>query len=44
MEWLAKLIAGAAAIIAVLVTLVNYREQRKIKQAEWLKSLFEKFF
>lgn len=39
-----KGVAGAAALIAVLVAVVNYRHQTKLKQAEWLKSLFEKFF
>jgi hypothetical protein len=43
-EWLGKGVAGAAALIAVLVAVVNYRSQTKLKQAEWLKSLFEKFF
>ena len=43
-EWLGKGVAGAAALIAVLVAVVNYRHQTKLKQAEWLKSLFEKFF
>ena len=43
-EWLGRLIAGAAALIAVVVAVVNYRAQTRLKQAEWLKSLFEKFF
>ncbi len=43
-EWLGKGVAGTAALIAVLVAVVNYRSQTKLKQAEWLKSLFEKFF
>jgi hypothetical protein len=42
--WLAKLIAGIGAVTAVLVAVFNYRAQTRIKQAEWLKSLFEKFF
>lgn len=44
LEWAAKLIAGAGALIAVLVAVFNYRAQTRLKQAEWLKSLFEKFF
>jgi len=43
-EWVAKLIAGVGAVLAVLVAAFNYRHQTRIKQAEWLKSLFEKFF
>jgi hypothetical protein len=43
LEWFAKLIAGVGAVVAVLVAVFNYRAQTKIKQAEWLKSLFEKF-
>ena len=44
LEWAAKLIAGIGALVAVLVAVVNYRAQTRLKQAEWLKSLFEKFF
>jgi len=44
LEWAVKLIAGTAALVAVLVGVFNYRAQTKLKQAEWLKSLFEKFF
>jgi hypothetical protein len=44
LEWAAKLIAGAGALVAVGVAVVNYRAQTRLKQAEWLKSLFEKFF
>jgi hypothetical protein len=43
-EWLGKGIAGTAALVAVLVAVINYRSQTKLKQADWLKSLFEKFF
>ena len=39
-EDLLKLVAAVGAIIAV----INYRAQTRLKQAEWLKSLFEKFF
>lgn len=42
--WLGRGIAGLAAVIAVVVAVVNYRAQTRLKQAEWLKSLFEKFF
>ncbi len=44
LEWLAKLVAGTGALVAVGVAVVNYRAQTRLKQAEWLKSLFEKFF
>jgi hypothetical protein len=44
LEWLVKLVAGIGALTAILVAVVNYRAQTKLKQAEWLKSLFEKFF
>ncbi|MBS1659973.1 MAG: hypothetical protein JST68_02865 [Bacteroidetes bacterium] len=44
LEWAAKLIAGIGALIAVIVAVINYRAQTRLKQAEWLKSLFEKFF
>jgi hypothetical protein len=43
-EWLVKLVAGIGALTAVLIGVVNYRAQTRLKQAEWLKSLFEKFF
>jgi hypothetical protein len=42
--WLGQLLAWIAALIAVIVAVVNYRHQTRLKQAEWLKSLFEKFF
>ncbi len=44
LEWGAKLFAGVGAVVAVLVAVINYRAQTRLKQAEWLKSLFEKFF
>jgi uncharacterized membrane protein YcjF (UPF0283 family) len=44
LEWLVKLVAGVGALAAVLVAVSNYRAQTRLKQAEWLKSLFEKFF
>lgn len=42
--WGGKLVAGAGTLIVVIIAVVNYRNQTKLKQAEWLKSLFEKFF
>ena len=42
--WLGKGVAGAGALVAVLVAVINYRSQTRLKQAEWLKSLFEKFY
>jgi hypothetical protein len=44
LEWSGKLVAGAGALVAVIVAVVNYRNQTRLKQADWLKSLFEKFF
>ena len=44
LEWVIKLAAGTGALVAVIVAVVNYRAQTRLKQAEWLKSLFEKFF
>jgi hypothetical protein len=44
LEWVIKLAAGVGAFVAVVVAVVNYRAQTRLKQAEWLKSLFEKFF
>jgi len=44
LEWGAKLVAGLGAVLAVTVAVINYRAQTRLKQAEWLKSLFEKFF
>ncbi|HEY8969126.1 MAG TPA: hypothetical protein VIM64_08530 [Puia sp.] len=44
LEWIIKLAAGVGALVAVIVAVVNYRAQTRLKQAEWLKSLFEKFF
>ena len=43
-SWFGQLLAWIAALIAVIVAVVNYQQQTRLKQAEWLKSLFEKFF
>jgi len=43
-EWAARLVTGLGALIAVIFAAANYRTQTRLKQAEWLKSLFEKFF
>jgi hypothetical protein len=43
-EWAARLVTGLGALVAVLFAVANYRTQTRLKQAEWLKSLFEKFF
>jgi hypothetical protein len=44
LDYLVKLLAPIGALIAVIVAVRNYRAQTKLKQAEWLKSLFEKFY
>jgi len=38
------ILAKVIASIGVLIVVLNYRNQVRIKRAEWLKSLFEKFF
>ena len=43
-EWGAKIIGALGTGAGVLIAAVSYRNQTKIKRAEWLKSLFEKFF
>ena len=42
-DWLdsiAKILGGLGFIVAA----ISYRSQQRIKKAEWLKSLYEKFF
>lgn len=43
-EWVTRIVAGFAAVIGIWIAATNYRAQTRLKQAEWLKSLFEKFF
>ena len=43
-EWFAKVIGALGTGAGVLVAAINYRNQVRIKRAEWIKSLFEKFF
>jgi hypothetical protein len=43
-EWAAKVIGALGTGAGVLVAAINYRSQTQIKRAEWVKSLFEKFF
>jgi hypothetical protein len=43
-EWLAKIIGALGTGAGVLIAAINYRNQTAIKRAEWIKSLFEKFF
>jgi len=31
-------------LIGIYIAAINYRSQRVIKKAEWLQSLFEKFY
>jgi hypothetical protein len=44
LEWGAKIVGALATGAGVLVAAFNYRSQTQIKRAEWIKSLFEKFF
>jgi len=44
LEWLAKVVGALGTGAGVLIAAVNYRSQTRIKRAEWIKSLFEKFF
>ena len=44
LAWVGQMLAWLGALVAVVVAVVNYRAQTRLKQAEWLKSLFEKFF
>lgn len=43
-EWIIRVATGLTAVIGIWIAATNYRNQTRIKQAEWLKSLFEKFF
>ncbi|GGA82518.1 hypothetical protein [Puia dinghuensis] len=43
-EWVARVVAGLGAGLGITIAAFNYRYQTRIKQAEWLKSLFEKFY
>ena len=43
-EWAAKIIGALGTGAGVLVAAINYLNQTKLKRAEWVKSLFEKFF
>jgi hypothetical protein len=44
LEWGAKIVGALATGAGVLVAAINYLNQTKLKRAEWVKSLFEKFF
>jgi hypothetical protein len=44
LEWVIKIAAVVGAVVAAWIALRNYQAQTRLKQAEWLKSLFEKFF
>ncbi|MDO6434688.1 hypothetical protein Q4E93_29020 [Flavitalea sp. BT771] len=43
-EWGAKVIGALGTGAGVLIAAISYRNQTRIKRAEWIKSLFEKFF
>lgn len=43
-EWTAKVVGPLGTGVAAIIAAVNYLNQTKIKRAEWVKSLFEKFF
>jgi len=43
-EWGAKIVGALATGAGVLVAAINYLNQTRLKRAEWVKSLFEKFF
>ena len=42
-DWVDVLSKGLAAV-GILIAALNYRSQTKTKRAEWLKTLFEKFY
>jgi len=44
LEWGAKIVGALATGLGVLVAAINYLNQTRLKRAEWVKSLFEKFF
>jgi hypothetical protein len=44
LEWLSKIIVAIGGVAGITVAAINYRHQTRLKQADWLKSLFEKFF
>jgi hypothetical protein len=44
LEWLSRIVVGLGGVVGITIAAVNYRHQTRLKQADWLKSLFEKFF
>lgn len=40
----ADVISKAVAAIGIVIAALNYRNQTKTKRAEWLRTLFEKFY
>jgi hypothetical protein len=42
-DWV-DIIYKAAVAIGVIIAALNYRNQTKTKRAEWLRTLFEKFY
>jgi hypothetical protein len=43
-EWFAKVLGALGTGIGVSIAAINYNNQTRLKRAEWIKSLFEKFF
>lgn len=43
-EWLARVVGPLGAGVAAIIAAINYLNQTRLKRAEWVKSLFEKFF
>ena len=42
-EWV-QLFSYIFSIVAIIIALITYNSNKKLKRAEWLKSLFEKFY
>lgn len=42
-DWI-DIVSRLVAAVGILIAALNYRSQTKTKRAEWLKTLFEKFY